>query len=60
MSASYDPFKVFLGSAIAHCLCSGIAVTGGRYISSYVSERLLTIFGGFIFIAFGIFTLANL
>ncbi|EGR27097.1 protein family UPF0016, putative [Ichthyophthirius multifiliis] len=60
MSASYDPIRVFVGSVIAHALCSATAVTGGRYISSFVSEKLLTIFGGIVFIFFGIFTLYNL
>ena len=60
MSASYDPMMVFLGSFVAHAVCSGVAVTGGRYVANYVSERLLTIFGGALFVIFGIITIYNL
>ncbi len=50
-------FAVFCGASSALILTSAISVAGGIFLSSYVSEKHLSIVAGFGFIAIGIWTL---
>lgn len=36
---SQDPFGVALGGTLGHCLCTGLAVIGGRMIAQKISVR---------------------
>jgi len=56
LSAAANPFGVFLGGTAGHCLATGMAVLGGSFISKYLSERVIGLIGGFLFIAFAIST----
>ncbi|KAI3652951.1 hypothetical protein MP228_002376 [Amoeboaphelidium protococcarum] len=56
LAASEDFVFVSLGASIAHCLCTGAAVLGGRLLASKISIRTVTIVGALGFIAFAFIT----
>jgi len=55
LAAANAPLGVFFGGIIGHALCTGLAVIGGRLIANYVSEKTVTLGGGTLFIAFGLY-----
>ncbi|XP_034036395.1 transmembrane protein 165 [Thalassophryne amazonica] len=52
LAAREDPFGVAVGGTLGHCLCTGLAVIGGRMIAQKISVRSVTIIGGIVFLAF--------
>ena len=56
LSAAANPFGVFLGGTAGHCLATGMAVLGGSFISKYLSERVIGVIGGVLFLAFALST----
>ena len=42
-----------LGGILGHAICTGAAVIGGRQLSAHIDERMLSVLGGLLFIAFG-------
>lgn len=56
LGAQKDPFGVVLGGVAGHCICTGVAVLGGKLISNYTSERMVAFVGGIVFLGFGIVT----
>ena len=53
LAASTDVVGVTLGGILGHAICTGAAVIGGRQLSAHIDERMLSILGGLLFIAFG-------
>ena len=60
LSAAANPFGVFLGGTAGHCLATGMAVLGGSFISKYLSERVIGIVGGVLFLGFAASTAIGL
>ncbi|XP_017103014.1 putative divalent cation/proton antiporter TMEM165 isoform X2 [Drosophila bipectinata] len=58
LAASKDIFGVISGGVIGHCICTGLAVIGGRLVASKISVRTVTIVGGIVFIGFAIYEIA--
>lgn len=54
LAAREDPFGVAVGGTFGHCLCTGLAVIGGRMIAQKISVRTVTIIGGIVFLAFAL------
>jgi len=54
LAAAKDPLGVTIGGCIGHCICTGMAVVGGRMLASRISERSVAFYGGLVFLAFGI------
>uniref|UniRef100_A0A3P8UZ90 GDT1 family protein n=1 Tax=Cynoglossus semilaevis TaxID=244447 RepID=A0A3P8UZ90_CYNSE len=54
LAAREDPFGVAVGGTLGHCLCTGLAVIGGRMIAQKISVRTVTIVGGVVFLAFAL------
>ncbi|MBF1988606.1 TMEM165/GDT1 family protein [Fischerella thermalis] len=54
LAAANNPVGVTIGAILGHATCAAIAVIGGRMLAGRISERTLTIAGGFLFILFGI------
>ncbi|MCI4389328.1 transmembrane protein 165 [Pangasianodon hypophthalmus] len=52
LAAREDPFGVAVGGTLGHCLCTGLAVVGGRMVAQKISVRTVTIIGGIVFLAF--------
>uniref|UniRef100_A0A8C3WQR3 GDT1 family protein n=1 Tax=Catagonus wagneri TaxID=51154 RepID=A0A8C3WQR3_9CETA len=52
LAAREDPYGVAVGGAVGHCLCTGLAVIGGRMVAQKISVRTVTIIGGIVFLAF--------
>ncbi|KAL8946365.1 MAG: hypothetical protein Q9222_007226 [Ikaeria aurantiellina] len=53
MAAGQDYWWVTGGAVTGHALCTAAAVIGGRAIAGRVSLRVVTLGGGFAFLAFG-------
>ena len=56
--AQCDPFAVVLGAVIGVTICTTLAVLGGRWLASYISEKTMGIIAGVIFLAFAVLTVA--
>lgn len=56
LSAAQNPVSVAAGGIAAHGIATGIAVIGGAYISKYVSEKVIGIIGGTLFLVFAVTT----
>lgn len=54
LSAAKNPYGVTLGGCIGHTMCTGMAVLGGRMLAARISEKTVSIFGGIIFLIFGV------
>ncbi|KAK9276523.1 hypothetical protein L1049_006057 [Liquidambar formosana] len=54
LAADENPFGVVLGGIIGQALCTTAAVLGGKSLASQISERIVALSGGVLFIVFGI------
>ncbi|XP_068155804.1 uncharacterized protein [Drosophila tropicalis] len=55
LAASKDVYGVIAGGILGHCICTGLAVIGGRLVASKISVRTVTIVGGIVFIGFAVY-----
>ncbi|UKZ74160.1 hypothetical protein TrVFT333_001819 [Trichoderma virens FT-333] len=53
MAAGQDYWWVTLGALAGHCICTGVAVIGGRAIAGRVSLKVVTVGGAVAFLLFG-------
>mmetsp|Transcript_15956 Transcript_15956/g.21370 ORF Transcript_15956/g.21370 Transcript_15956/m.21370 type:complete len:216 (-) Transcript_15956:47-694(-) len=53
LASHRDPYGVTAGGCVGHCICTGIAVVGGRMLASRISEKTVAFYGGLIFLVFG-------
>ncbi|MGG6297864.1 TMEM165/GDT1 family protein [Leptolyngbya sp. AN02str] len=60
LAAAKNPIGVVAGATLGHAICAAIAVVGGRIICQYISERILTMLGGTLFIGFAALSLLSL
>jgi putative Ca2+/H+ antiporter (TMEM165/GDT1 family) len=56
LSAAQNPISVAGGAIAAHAAATGLAVSGGAVIAKYLSEKVIGIVGGILFIGFAITT----
>lgn len=56
LAASRDLYGVIVGGIIGHAICTGLAVVGGRLLAARISERMVALCGGIVFVAFAIIT----
>ncbi|XP_010477901.1 PREDICTED: GDT1-like protein 4 [Camelina sativa] len=54
LAADENPLGVVLGGVVAQFLCTTAAVIGGKSLASQISERIVALSGGMLFIIFGI------
>jgi putative Ca2+/H+ antiporter (TMEM165/GDT1 family) len=54
LAADENPFNVVLGGILGQALCTTAAVLGGKTLATQISERIIALSGGVLFIVFGI------
>uniref|UniRef100_A0A7N2KQQ1 GDT1 family protein n=1 Tax=Quercus lobata TaxID=97700 RepID=A0A7N2KQQ1_QUELO len=54
LAADENPLGVVLGGIIGQALCTVAAVLGGKSLASRISEKIVALSGGVLFIVFGI------
>ncbi|GAV59172.1 UPF0016 domain-containing protein [Cephalotus follicularis] len=54
LAADENPFGVILGGVLGQTLCTTAAVFGGKSLASQISEKMVALSGGVLFIVFGI------
>ncbi|KAL4140523.1 hypothetical protein PRNP1_014805 [Phytophthora ramorum] len=59
LSATKDAFGVTLGAILGHSMCTGIAVVGGKFLATRISERTVTLVGGVLFVLFALHSFAT-
>ena len=53
LAAAADVVGVTLGGILGHALCTGAAVLGGKHLAEHIDEKVVSICGGLLFLAFG-------
>ncbi|KAJ8646694.1 hypothetical protein MRB53_008442 [Persea americana] len=53
LAADQNPYGVVLGGIIGHALCTTAAVLGGKSLASQISEKMVALSGGILFLVFG-------
>eukprot|EP00959_Pyramimonas_sp_CCMP1952_P125876 2632307-Pyramimonas_sp.AAC.1 len=56
LSVAQNPVAVATGALAGHTLATFIAVIGGAFLAKYISERVVGLIGGGLFIAFAVAT----
>ncbi|XP_072991350.1 GDT1-like protein 5 isoform X2 [Typha latifolia] len=59
LASDENPFGVVLGGVIAQALCTAAAVLGGKSLASAISERMVALSGGILFLVFGLLSLLS-
>ena len=59
LAAASDVVGVTLGGIVGHALCTGAAVLGGKHLAAHIDERWVAIFGGVLFLVFGVHSLGS-
>lgn len=54
LAAVENMMGVMIGAIVGHCLCTALAVLGGRFLARHVDERLVHLVGGTLFLGFGV------
>eukprot|EP00823_Brevimastigomonas_motovehiculus_P008151 TRINITY_DN7423_c0_g1_i1.p1 TRINITY_DN7423_c0_g1~~TRINITY_DN7423_c0_g1_i1.p1 ORF type:complete len:383 (+),score=98.72 TRINITY_DN7423_c0_g1_i1:69-1217(+) len=59
LASAKDAVGVTIGGIIGHFCCTGLAVLGGKFSASYLSEKKVSMIGGVVFIGFGLYGLLS-
>lgn len=54
LAAAKDPYGVTIGGIIGHAICTGLAVLGGKFLATRISERAVSYVGGVLFLVFAL------
>lgn len=57
LATAQNPYGVFIGSSIAHCLVTLVAVAAGGLLEGYISERIANGIGAVLFLTFAALTM---
>lgn len=53
LATTHHPLGVIAGATLGHAICAAIAITVGRMVAGFLSERWLTALSGVVFLIFG-------
>ncbi|KAK8937857.1 GDT1-like protein 5 [Platanthera guangdongensis] len=53
LASDSNPFGVFLGGIIGQALCTTAAVLGGKSLATQISEKMVSLSSGILFLVFG-------
>lgn len=56
ISAKTSAVPVIIGGGFAYAVCALLAVLVGKLVSNYLSEKVMSLIGGIVFLVFGILT----
>ncbi|KAH9947327.1 hypothetical protein B0H21DRAFT_692146 [Amylocystis lapponica] len=54
LAAAHNVYVVMLGTILGHTCCTALAVVGGRYVSTKISVKHVTLAGSALFLLFGV------
>ena len=54
LAAHKSPYGVVIGASLGHAICTAIAVLGGKFLASRISEKNVTLIGGVMFLLFSL------
>ncbi|KAJ7074352.1 hypothetical protein C8F01DRAFT_1100223 [Mycena amicta] len=54
LGAAHNVYLVTAGTVFGHSCCTALAVIGGRYVSTKISVKHVTLGGAFLFLLFGV------
>jgi len=54
LAAAHNLYVVAFGTIVGHALCTAVAVTGGRYLSTKISVKHVTLGGAALFLLFAV------
>jgi Ca2+/H+ antiporter, TMEM165/GDT1 family len=60
LATTHNRIGVTIGAILGHAICAAIAVFAGRSIAGRISEKLVTLIGGGLFVLFAIISLFGL
>lgn len=54
LGAAHNVYLVAFGTVVGHSMCTALAVVGGRYVSTKISVKHVTLGGSILFLIFGV------
>ncbi|CAJ1371206.1 unnamed protein product [Effrenium voratum] len=60
LASTKSALGVFIGGCLGHLVAGTLAVVSGHYLEEHVSDRVVKLVGGVLFIGFGLTTLLNI
>eukprot|EP00931_Biecheleriopsis_adriatica_P027417 TRINITY_DN16499_c0_g1_i1.p1 TRINITY_DN16499_c0_g1~~TRINITY_DN16499_c0_g1_i1.p1 ORF type:complete len:312 (+),score=35.12 TRINITY_DN16499_c0_g1_i1:138-938(+) len=57
LASAQNPYAVALGAGIAHTICTGGAVIGGKLLANQCTERQVSLIGGVMFLIFAVYSI---
>jgi len=60
LGAAHNAYLVALGTIVGHSCCTAVAVIGGKYVSTKISAKHITLGGAVLFLLFGVLYLYEL
>lgn len=59
LGADKDTLGVIVGATLGHAACTGLAVVGGKMLAARISEKVVLLVGGLLFLAFCVASLVQ-
>lgn len=60
LASAKNPYGVTIGGILGHACCTGLAVLGGKLLATRISERMVALVGGILFLLFSMLSIMGL